>query len=127
MVRLVTLSILRILPLPKQRVEALEILRSVQGRIQAQPGCASCRIYEERGLGQAVLFCEEWESEAALHQHVRSDLYRRILAAVELSKGPPEFSFHHVASTHGMELVEQLRGRTGEASSGDSVAFNNHQ
>jgi quinol monooxygenase YgiN len=103
------ISTLRIAPISKQHLQALEILRSVQGPTLAQPGCVACDIYVESGLDRTILFCEQWECEAALYQHIGSDLYRRILAAIELSKTRPEICFHRVSTTQGMELVEQLR------------------
>jgi quinol monooxygenase YgiN len=100
---------LRILPLPNRRIEVLEILRSVQGPVLAQPGCASCHIYEEQGPEPAVVLIERFESDEALEAHVRSENYRRILAAVELSGSRPEICFEHVSASEGIELVERHR------------------
>jgi quinol monooxygenase YgiN len=87
----------------------MEVLRSVLGPTEAQPGCLSCRIYEQAGPDQATVICGHWESEKALHEHIRSDLYLRVLAASEFSRQPPEFCFHHVSRTQGMDLIHQLR------------------
>jgi quinol monooxygenase YgiN len=110
------ISTLRFVPSPKRHKEMLEILRSVLGPTEIQPGCMSCHIYEEEGPDQATLFCAHWETEAALTEHIRSEHYRRVLAACELSSRPPEFSFHHVSKTQGMDLIRQLRGCGGEPS-----------
>ena len=88
----------------------LAILRSVQGPTQVQPHCLACELYEEHDYSSAVLYLEKWDSEDAFQEHVRSELYRRILAAMELSKAQPEQSFHQVAATQGFELVKRLRG-----------------
>ena len=101
---------LRILPSSNHRSEVLEVLRSIQGPVLAQPGCAAFRICEEQGPEGAVVLVERWESEAALETHIRSDAYRRILGAIELSGGPPEVCFDHVCNSEGMELIERLRG-----------------
>ena len=116
--RRVVISTLRFVPSPKQHPEVLEILRSVLGPTETHPGCLSCHIYEEDGPDQATVLCGHWETEAALEEHIRSDLYRRVLAACELSNRPPEFCFHHVSRTQGMELIQQLRGCSGEQSAG---------
>jgi len=100
---------LRILPAPDRRDEILEVFRAIQGPVLAQPGCVACHIYEERGPEQAVVLVERWESQAALEAHLRSETYRRILGAVELSGGPPEVSFDHVSATEGMDLIERSR------------------
>ncbi len=89
----------------------LSVLRSVQGPTQAQPHCVGCHLCEEDGYDEAILYMEEWDDEQALHQHVRSDLYGRILAAVELSRMPPEFTFYHVKETQGIDLIETVRSQ----------------
>jgi quinol monooxygenase YgiN len=108
------ISTLRIVPSPKQCPEALEILLSVLGPTEIQPGCLSCCVYEEKRPHHAVVFCAHWETETALHEHICSEFYRRLLVACELSNRPPKVCFHHVSATQGMELIEQLRGRGGE-------------
>ena len=100
---------LRLVPAPDRRAEVLEVLRAIQGPAMAQPGCVACHIYEEQGSEPAVVLVERWESQAALEAHLRSEPYRRILGAVELSGGPPEVCFDFVASSEGMELIERSR------------------
>ena len=102
------------IPLPQgHRAEVLQILRSIQGPVSAQPGCAGCHIYEEEDPEPAVVLVERWECEAALEEHIRSEAYRRILGAMELSGSPPEVCFDFVSSTKGMELIERLRNAGG--------------
>jgi hypothetical protein len=61
-----------------------------------------------------VLF-ERWETEEALESHLRSETYRRILGAVELSGSPPDIRFEHVSGIEGMELIERLRNPSGRS------------
>ena len=107
---------LRILPLPERRVEVLEIFQAVQGPVLAQPGCAACTIYEEQGPEQAVVLVESWETLAALERHLRSEAYRLVLGAIELSDGQPEVRFDHVSATEGMELINRARNPGGQTS-----------
>jgi quinol monooxygenase YgiN len=102
-------GMLRIPMAPDRRAEVLEVLRSIQGPVLAQPGCSSCSIYEEQGPEHALVLVERWESESALEAHIRSEAYRRILGAVELSASKPEVRFDYVSSSEGMELIERLR------------------
>ena len=64
------------------------------------------------------MYMERWDSEPELHRHIQSELYGRILAAAELSRTPPEFNFHFLKTSRGMDLIEALRtpqsGRTVE-------------
>jgi len=102
------------IPLALNRhAEVLEVLRSVQGPVLAQPGCKAYHIYEEQGQDPAVVLVERWESKATLEAHIRSEAYRRILGAIELAGGPPEVSFDVVSASEGMELVERLRSLGG--------------
>ena len=104
---------LRILPAPDRRAEILEVFRAIQGPVLAQPGCTACHIYEEQGPEPAVVLVERWESQVALEAHLRSETYRRILGAIELSGGPPEVCFDYVSASEGMDLIERSRNRAG--------------
>jgi len=115
-VRDMVISTLRFVPSAKRHAEVLEILRSVVGPVESQPGCLSCHIYEEDGPDQATMLCGKWKTQVALQEHILSDLYLRVLAACELSDQAPEFCFHHVSKTQGMDLVQKLRGCSGEES-----------
>ncbi len=105
---------IKILPLPERRAEVLEILQTIQGPVLAQPGCAACNIYDEQGLERAVVLVESWDTQEALDRHLRSEAYRLILAAVELSHGRPEVRFDHVSATEGMELITRTRNSGGQ-------------
>jgi quinol monooxygenase YgiN len=94
---------------PDRRTAVLEILRSVQDRVLAQPGCRAYEIYEQHEPDHSLVLVERWESEAALEAHIRSETYRRILSAIELSDRPPQVCFDYVSATKGMELIERSR------------------
>jgi quinol monooxygenase YgiN len=106
---------LRILPLADQRATVLEILRSVQGPVRAQPGCIACDIYDEQGPEPAIVFIERWDSEVALDEHLRSETYRRILEAIERSGSRPLIRFERVSATEGIEAIERQRNPGGAA------------
>jgi len=81
---------LRILAAPERRAEVLRVFRGIQG---ARAGPARLRrLPHLRGAGAepAVVLVERWESKTVLEAHLRSEAYRRILGAIELSDGPPE-------------------------------------
>jgi quinol monooxygenase YgiN len=107
MVTVMVIGTVRFQPSETQRPRILEILRSVQGPVLAEPGCRGFEILEEQAPGAAIVLVERWDSPAALQAHLRSDHYRRILGACELSTGPPQIRFDHVSATEGIELVER--------------------
>ena len=67
------------------------------------------QVYEEDGRTGAILYTEEWDSELEFCDHVRSELYRRVLAAIDISKSAPELCFYRVSVMQGLELVDQIR------------------
>jgi len=66
-------------------------------------------LSEEDPLHNCIRYAEQWETEEALHDHIRSHLYLRLLTAMELSKQSPEVTFYYTAATKGFELIETLR------------------
>ncbi len=100
---------MRLFPSPRERAPMLEILRTVRDLTLVRPGCLGCWLYEEESLPCHIRYGEQWASEDDLYQHLGSELYRRILAAIELSHRPPEIQFHFVSQTRGMELIEAVR------------------
>ena len=103
------LSKLRLFPAPENRRQVLAALRSVLGPTQAEPSCSAAQVYEEDSPETAILYVEEWNSESEFRDHVRSELYRRVLAAIDLSKSTPEVCFYNVSSVQGLELVQEIR------------------
>lgn len=97
----------RVQPSEKQRPQVLEILRSVQGPVLTEPGCRGFQVLEEQEPERGIVLVTRWDSPAALMEHLRSDHYRRILGACELSTGPPAIRFEHISATEGIELIER--------------------
>jgi quinol monooxygenase YgiN len=90
----------------------MELLHSVQDLAGPSAGCAGCWLSEEDVLHNHIRYAEQWESEEALHDHIRSDLYRRVLEAMELSKQQPKVKFYYCTETKGLELIEAIRGQS---------------
>ncbi len=105
----VVFSIIKFYPSPKRHDQVIEILRSVRDLARPIPGCLGCWLSEEEFLPCHIRYAEQWESEEALNDHIRSDLYRRILAAMELSAQAPEVTVFYATRTRGFELIEALR------------------
>jgi quinol monooxygenase YgiN len=105
----VIFSVIGLSPSLKNRGQLLEILRSVLDLTRPRPGCMGCWLSEEEFLNNNVLYAEQWATEEALREHIRSDLYLRLLSAIELSQRPPEVSFYYATETRGFDLVETVR------------------
>jgi quinol monooxygenase YgiN len=72
----------------------------------------AAQVYVEDGHDGAILYMEVWDSEPEFCEHVRSELYRRVLAAIDISKSEPELCFYRVSTVQGLELVDQIRNST---------------
>jgi quinol monooxygenase YgiN len=105
----VIFSVIALFPSPKNRGQLIEIMNSVRDLTRPSPGCIGCWLCEEEIMQNQVQYAEQWESEEALHEHIRSDLYLRLLSAVELSQSAPEVNYYYTGRSKGFELVEQLR------------------
>lgn len=82
------MAMLRLVPRPEKRQEAIRILTRVANEVQLMPGCVSSSVYEELSPEQAILCVEMWQSEEGLSRHIQSNMYRWTLAAMELAAAP---------------------------------------
>jgi len=103
------LSFVKINPLPGKQQAVLDILRTVIGATRLKSGCMDCAVYTDHGEVKWIFYLEQWQSREFLDKHIRSELYFRVLTAMELARESPEIYFHEVSNTRGLEYVEALR------------------
>jgi len=75
-----------------------------------QSGCRKCDLYQDVEHPEAITLVEEWESQADLDPRLRSEDYRAVLAAIELSQELPLIHFDTVTRRTGLEIVASARG-----------------
>ena len=85
----------------------IEALRSATASV-AEPGCRSSRILQEVDAAGELLLVEEWEKSEDLERHIRTPIFRRLLAVLELSQSRPDVLFVHGARVRGIEWVEEV-------------------
>jgi quinol monooxygenase YgiN len=105
------ISLIEMVPGLDTRQAMVEILHFVESRLVHNPGCVSCRIYEGLDENHTILYVEQWESEQALYDHIRSSLYLPVLNAIDLARSEPKIRFHEVSNMGSMDLIEALRSR----------------
>jgi quinol monooxygenase YgiN len=103
------MSTLRIVVPPAKRNEVVRTLNSLLGPTQVQPGCISCRIYSEVEDKNVLILLEEWNSQADVDRHLRSNDYKKVLAVMDMSNTQPEIKFNTISDTKGMETIEAAR------------------
>jgi quinol monooxygenase YgiN len=107
-------SIRMLIPLNKQK-EALEILEAACARIEFNPNCIFTHLYRGVDDVRAITVEERWASDEDLMQHLRSEIYRRILLVIEMSEEPPEIIFDIISKSTGIEKIEEAQARTIES------------
>jgi quinol monooxygenase YgiN len=106
------ISLIEMVPGLDTRQAMLEILQFVESRLAHNRGCVGCRVYEGLDQDHTILYVEQWESEQALYNHIRSSSYLPVLNAIDLARIEPKISFHEVSNVRAMDLIEALRGST---------------
>jgi len=102
-------SVMKIFIPPERRPEATKLLSTLAGRLEIIPGFLGSWIQERNSPCSYIVYAEQWKSEEAIHEHIRSLLYRRVLEVIEFSTRAPEIVFYYVSHTEGMGLIQSLR------------------
>ena len=91
------------------RAEAVKMLCSMQGILEISRDYLGSWVQERDHPCPYILYIEHWRTEEAMHNHIRSSLYRRVLAVIEFSTRAPEVNFYLDSQPEGLKLVELLR------------------
>ena len=89
--------------------EVMNSARLILGPTTVQPGCISCRIYQDLDEPDAVFLVEEWESREKLNRHFNSEQCRIILSLMEASDELPDIKINTVSKTEGLKAIETAR------------------
>lgn len=89
--------------------EAVSLLRPLMESTRAMPECISCVLQQDEEASGSLWLIEEWTSEGSLMRHVKSDAFRMIFEAMELSVDTPELRFRRFQDMGGLDMVEQVR------------------
>ena len=95
---------------PEKRWDVLKTIRSIIGPTTVRSGCLHCGLYTNTTNDDDLILLEKWESKGALERHIRSDEFRKVIAAIETASEPPDINFNTITSIEGMELVEKILG-----------------
>jgi quinol monooxygenase YgiN len=89
----------------------MEALRYIKTGAQLEPGCLRCCVWSEPD--STVHFMEEWETEADLARHVRSQRFTSLLGVLESAPEQPQVRFDFVTASRGLEYAAELRQDVG--------------
>jgi len=102
---------------PGKRKQLGSALSSLIGPTQVQPGCLSCRLFQNWQDLDELLVEASWETQEDLIRHLQSDAYKQMLLMIETSRMPPVLRFSSVQDVSGLELVLSARMTLAETAS----------
>ena len=94
--------------------QAVRLLLSVKGNIQAKRSCRACDVRMDATDASLVHYLEEWESADDFHRHAQSEEFRRVLIAVDLCSEEPRIVVGNLSGHSGMEYLRKLREEGGQ-------------
>jgi len=95
---------------PEKRLNILKTIHTMIGPTSAQPDCLYCELFGSTQDDDELLLLEKWDSQESLEQHIQSNEFRNVMAAMDAACEPPEINFYEIGSPEGMELVEKILG-----------------
>ena len=104
-----TLALVKLVVTPAHREEVIALFQSMEGLTAAHPACLECQVLQSAREAETVVFLERWRSEEHLKQHIRSELFRPVLEAMELASEPPEVHVETARAVFGLEYVLEVR------------------
>lgn len=93
---------LRLLLSETDRRKVLASLQPLLGATRVQPGCRACTLLFDAEDPQRLVLWEEWDTQDQLDRHLRSEDYRLVIAAIDLSQEAPQMRFDTVATRGGL-------------------------
>jgi quinol monooxygenase YgiN len=101
-----------VMPPGKRLEEAQRILTSVAERTRIEPGCISCRIYQDVVDKHILMIDESWANKEDLQRHLRSEDYLKVLLVIEMASETPEIRFDTIARSAGVNTIKKARDTT---------------
>ena len=95
---------------PENRKEFLQTLHLLFNRIRCEKGCNGYNAYQDVENDNAFIFIEEWETQADLDRHLRSDRFGVLVGALKLLSDTPEIKFNMLSQTREIEALKEFRG-----------------
>ena len=99
----------RMLVSSETRQKVIDLIHLIIEPTRVQPGCLSCRIYQDVNDEDVLTYEEVWQEQDMLDQHIRSERYENILAAMDLACHSPDISFNTIAHSDGVEVIYAAR------------------
>lgn len=93
--------------------EAIPLLASGCGRIEAKSGCLDSMVARDTLEESRVRYTETWTSEEMFLRHLRSEEFRRVLLVMDMCSEEPGVSIGNFTGHTGLLYLQQLCDRQG--------------
>ena len=89
----------------------IDALRSLMVPTRREQGCLSCQLVlsSESSDPARISYSEDWSSEEALREQVRSERFSRLLELMECASETPQLQFQLPGGVRGLDYVEEVR------------------
>jgi quinol monooxygenase YgiN len=91
--------------------QIVHALRFLAVPTSLEPGCLGCRVTTGGADESVVRYEEEWDTEEAMRNRLRSERFTRVLEVLESAPEPPTVQFDFITRTRGLDYVEEVRGK----------------
>jgi len=78
----------------EKRKELSQTIASLLDPIRTEAGCKRCDFYQNEEDENELLILEQWDNEAHLQAHMKSEPFRVLKGAANLLKEPQKMMFH---------------------------------
>lgn len=102
----------------EKRFELVQTLLSWLKVVRDQVGCVRYRLCEDLEDESILWLVGEWDNQADLDRHMRSQSFAVLLGASSLLREPHEITLHAVSFTAGNEAVTAVRHQAGRSPQG---------
>lgn len=86
-------------------MELSQAIASLSGFIRMEKGCLRCDFCQSIEDENRLFLLEEWDTQANLVTHLKSEHFRVLRGAMNLLEDPYEMMFHNVFRPAGMEEI----------------------
>jgi quinol monooxygenase YgiN len=99
------LIIMRMKALCEKRLELSQTVGSLIGSLRREQGCRRCDSYRSMENENELCILKEWDTQANLNTHLKSEHFGILLGAMNLLQEPYERVFHTVAAARAKRKV----------------------
>lgn len=91
--------------------QAIQLLVSVGGRVEAKPGCQTFSVSRDAVDGDCVHYKETWTTETAFQRHLQSEEFQRVLVTMDMCSEEPQVAIGNFDGHTGLSYLQQLCDR----------------